>query len=239
MTGPRVAALYDVHGNLPALEAVLVEVERQRVDLVVVGGDVAWGPMPAETLDRLRAFGDRARFLRGNADREVAGRVIGIDPEIDAVTLWCADRLGPEQLAFLAALPERVSLDIVGLGPALFCHGSPRRDDERITATTPEARLAEMLAGVLEETVVFGHTHAQFERVACGKRLVNPGSAGLPYGERGAYWALLGPGVQLRRTEYDVERAAQLMRAAGTPADFAGRILEPPPWEAALEVMDE
>ena len=228
----RVAALYDVHGNLPALEAVLAEVEREGVDLVLVGGDAVWGPFPAETLELLRGLGERVLFVRGNADREVVER-----DTTYAETIWCAERLSREALAFLVELPLSLTLDVDGLGPVLFCHGSPRSDDEPITAASPEERLAGMLAGVEEGVVVFGHTHAQFERDALGKRLVNPGSVGLPLGGRGADWALLGPGIELRRTAYDVEAAAERIRASGLPrADeyFARSVLEPPPLEAAL-----
>lgn len=228
----RVAALYDVHGNLPALEAVLAEVEREAADLVVVGGDVAWGPFPHETLERLRGLGDRVRFVRGNTEREIVARDQAYEE-----TRWCADRLGMEEHAFLATLPETLTLDVDGLGPTLFCHGSPRRDDEPMTVASPEPRLAEILAGVEERVVVFGHTHAQFEREAVGKRLVNPGSVGLPLGERGAYWAVLGPGVELKHTRYDVESAAERIRATGIPradAYFAQHVLDPPPPEAAL-----
>ena len=228
----RVAALYDVHGNLPALEAVLAEIEDEQPDIVLVGGDVVWGPMPQETLALLRGLGGRVHFIRGNADREVVERGTTY-----AETLWCAARLGDEEHAFLAALPETLTLDVEGLGAALFCHASPRSDEEPITVASPEARLAEILAGVEEGVVVFGHTHAQFEREALGKRLVNPGSVGLPLGAPGAYWALLGPGVELRKTGYDVEAAAKRIRATGLPRAeeyFVRNVLEPPPLDAAL-----
>src|SRR5690349_18203816 len=124
----RVAALYDIHANLPALDAVLAEADA--ADLVVVGGDFAHGPLPAETVDRLRGLGDRVRFIRGNADREVAGD--------DA---WQRGPLGPERLEFLAGLPETLTLDVEGLGSVLFCHGSPRSDEEIMTVVTPDDRL--------------------------------------------------------------------------------------------------
>ena len=228
----RVAALYDVHGNLPALEAVLAEVESEDVDVVMVGGDVVWGPMPHETLALLRGLGDRVRFVRGNADREVVARDLTY-----AETPWCAARLDDDELAFLAALPETLTLELEGLGAALFCHASPRSDEEPITASSPDSRLAEILAGVEEGVVVFGHTHAQFEREALGKRLVNPGSVGLPLGEPGAYWALLGPEIELRHTRYDVGAAAERIRATGLPRAeeyFVRNVLEPPPLDAAL-----
>ncbi len=200
----RVAALYDIHGNLPALEAVLSDLESVTPDVVVVGGDAVLGPFPRETLETLLALDERARFIRGNTDRELGEFV--------------ADALTPEQRDFLAELSLTVSLEVVGLGSVLFCHASPRSDEEIITRLSPEARIAPMLEGVAEEVVVGGHTHVQFDRPAVGKRLVNAGSVGMPYeDEPGAYWALLGPDVELRRTAYDLDAAAERIAASGYP----------------------
>lgn len=214
----RVAALYDVHGNLPALEAVLAEVEELEVDAVVVGGDIAIGPQPRETLERLLALGERARFLRGNGDREIASPPSEPTDLWEERTRWASGQLERGQLAWLAALADTQSLDVGGLGGVLFCHGSPRRDDEILTRISPEARVAAAVAGVAEATVVCGHTHVQFDREVAGKRLVNAGSVGMPYeAAPGAYWALLGPDVELLRTEYDLEAAAAAIRATGYP----------------------
>jgi putative phosphoesterase len=211
----RVAALYDVHGNLPALEAVLAEVARERVDRIVVGGDVASGPMPVETLDLLRAAG--ATFVRGNADRvlDFEGKNGGIVER----RVWVAEQLGEKALAFLADLPVDVVLELDGLGQVRFCHGAPGSDTETITRLTPDERLRSLLAGVEEKVVVCGHTHVQFDRRVDDIRVVNAGSVGYPYEARpGAYWALLGPEVTFRRTPYDVEAAADSIRATGYPA---------------------
>jgi putative phosphoesterase len=200
----RVAALYDVHGNLPALEAVLVELETVQPDLVVLGGDIVLGPFPRETLETVLALDERARFVRGNTDR--------------VLDEFAAASLTPEQRDFLAGLPLTVSLEIDALGPVLFCHGSPRDDEEIVTRLSPDGRLAPMLAGVDEPVVVGGHTHVQYDRRAAGKRLVNAGSVGMPYeDEPGAYWAMLGPGLELRRTTYDLEAAAKRIAASGYP----------------------
>ncbi|CAA9558108.1 MAG: Serine/threonine protein phosphatase() [uncultured Thermomicrobiales bacterium] len=227
-----VAALYDIHGNLAALEAVLAEVERLGIERIVVGGDIVWGPEPVPTLERLMRLGSRARFIRGNADREVADGSAGpnADPAVEVVTRWCHRQLNAGQRAFLGALPERVSLDVPGWGPILFCHGSPRRDDEAIHAWTREEDLAPMVAAVREGVVVCGHTHAPFDRDGAGKRIVNAGSVGLQYGA-GASWALVGPEIELRRTPYDVEAAATRIRRSGVPDPeiFADHILDPPP----------
>jgi predicted phosphodiesterase len=234
----RVAALYDIHGNLPALEATLADVQRAGADLILVGGDIGIGPMPAEAVERLLALGDRALYVRGNGDREIAEP--GPEGDLDLWqrrTRWSAEQLGGEQLGFLAGLPETVSLEIDGLGPTVFCHGSPRSDEEILTAISSETRVAAAVEGVAEGLVVCGHTHVQFDRVAAGKRLVNAGSVGMPYEEQpGAYWALLGPEVELRRTEYDLEAAAAAIRATGFPdADGLARenvLTVPGPTEA-------
>jgi predicted phosphodiesterase len=198
----RVAALYDVHGNLPALEAVLAELDREPVDAIVCGGDVAAGPMPSEVLELLR---DRdAWFVRGNADRELRD--------------WAAERLTAEQLDFLRALPLTVSLDVDGLGPVLFCHATPRSDEEIVTRLTPDEEVAATLEGVSELVVVCGHVHVQYDRRVGGHRVVNAGSVGLPYeGRAGAFWALLGPDVEPRETSYDLEDAVQRLRDTGYP----------------------
>jgi predicted phosphodiesterase len=210
----RVAALYDVHGNLPALEAVLAEVARERVDAIVCGGDVCAGPMPQECLDALRAAG--AVFVRGNADREPGE--------------WAAAQLREDDRAFLAGLPLTASLDVDGLGPTLFCHATPRSDEEIVTRLTPDAELAAALDGVDERLVVTGHVHVQVDRLVGDLRFVDAGSVGMPYeGRRGAFWALLGPDVELRCTGYDVAAAVERIRATGYPdvEQLAGWLLDP------------
>ena len=236
MTGAsieRVAALYDVHGNLPALEAVLAEVDADAT--VLVGGDVASGPFPVETLDRLRAFGERVHFVRGNADRvlDFAGENTG--EQWVQSRRWVAERLGEESLAFLAGLPVDVTLDVETLGPVRFCHGAPGSDETVITRVTSAERLRGLLAGVEERVVVCGHTHIQFDRAVDEIRVLNAGSVGAPYeGRRGAYWLELGPGVTFRRTDYDVEAAVAAIRATGYPnaERSIGYILDDDPAQA-------
>ena len=224
----RVAALYDIHGNLPALEAVLGEVEREAPDLIVVGGDLAsLGPMPRETLDCLLGLEGRARFIRGNTDRELVESYDGTSMLRETVgednvwvrrSEWAAREITGAQRDFLAALPETIVLDIEGVGPTLFCHGSPRNDEEIITRLTPDQKLDEVLAAAAESVIVCGHTHVQFDRVHRGRRLVNAGSVGMHReGRPGAYWLLLGPSVELRRTLYDLEDAAKRIHATGYP----------------------
>jgi predicted phosphodiesterase len=218
-----VAAVYDVHGNMPALDAVLADSAFARADAVVVGGDVAAGPLPAEVLDRLAALALPVRWVRGNADREVVAHfdrgdtdpsIYGPDAPAERADAFTAGRITRAHRDLLASFE-----DVVRFDGALYCHGSPRRDDEIITALTPEARLAPMLDGVQEALVVCGHTHHQFDLRAGAQRVVNAGSVGMPYqGEPGAYWLLVADGEpEPRRTAYDVDAAAPALRASGFP----------------------
>jgi predicted phosphodiesterase len=210
----RVAVLSDIHGHLPALDAVLGEVDRAGVDRVVLTGDIAAGPMPVQVLERLLGLGDRAVWIRGNGDRELVER--SPDPP-DPVVPWAAAQLTDALRAHLASIPPMVTLDVDGLGPTLFCHATPRDDTEVALVDSSLARWAEVLAGRTEQTVVLGHTHMPFARLASGKLVVNPGSVGMPYGRTGAHWALLGPGVELRRTTYDVGAACAVLASGGYP----------------------
>ncbi len=242
----RVAALYDIHGNDAALAAVLAELEPLSVDLVVIGGDVAGGPFPEATAEAVRALGDRAVTIRGNGDRELVESRLRLDSGRERIdpddiwstrTHWAAERLERDQLEWLAGLPPLAVADVDGLGDVLFCHGSPRSDEEIVTALSPESRIAPMLAGVTQPTIVLGHTHVQFDRRVGAQRIINAGSVGLPYEERpAAYWLLLGPDVELRRTSYDVSAAAARVLTSGIPgaADYADGLVSPPgPGEAS------
>ena len=242
-----VAALYDIHGNLPALEAALAAVDSAGADGIVVGGDVALGPMPRETLDRLLALGPRARCIRGNADRVVVDAFDGrpparLPPAVLEAIEWTAGQLDRRHRDFLATLPETLAAIVRGLGEVLFCHASPRSDEEIFTAVTPAERLRPMLEGVTQPVVVCGHTHMQFDRSVDGVRLINAGSVGMPYGRPGAYWLLLGPGVRPMRTEYDLERAAELVRQTSYPqaAEFASRnVLSPQTEQEILHILEQ
>jgi predicted phosphodiesterase len=237
----RVAALYDVHGNLPALQAVLAELEEIEPDVVVVGGDIVLGPMPSETLELLLALGERALFVRGNCDRLMNEEITEGGLNADRAR-WSAEQLTRGQRAWLGGLPDTQVVDVDGLGPTLFCHGSPRSDEEILTAISSDLRVAEAVAGVAEEVVVCGHTHVQFDRLSADKRLVNAGSVGMPYESLpGAYWALLGAGLELRRTDYDREAAAEAIRATGFPDanEFAdANVLTIPSAQEATEIFE-
>lgn len=225
----RVAALSDIHGNMPALDAVLTDVEREDVDAIVVAGDSISGPWPVEVLDRLGEVG--ALVVRGNADRHVLDADGGLgDPEA-ALGRWCKEALGADRLAIAASWPVTRELDVDGLGQVLVCHSTPASDEVIYTRITPDAEVAELFDGVEASVVVSGHTHIQFDRrLPSGLRVVNPGSVGMPYeGRRGAFWAILGPDVELRRTEYDVDGTVAAIRSLGAPVreELLSLLLEP------------
>jgi predicted phosphodiesterase len=221
----RVAVLADIHGNLPALEAVLGEVDAVGADAIVLPGDMTVGPLQAETLDLLASLGERAIWVRGNCERNLVEVHDGTYQPTGAAhepgVIWSGQQLTRHQRDHLATLPLTVSVDVDGLGTVLFCHATARDDEEIVLVDSPLAWFVEAFAGVQEQTIVCGHTHMPFDRLANGRRIVNPGSVGMPYGPPGtvAYWALLGPGVTLRRTVYDLEGAAERMRASAWPGN--------------------
>jgi predicted phosphodiesterase len=249
----RVAGLFDIHGNLPALEAVLAEVREAKVDRIVVGGDVVPGPMPCETLERLLALDLPTDFLHGNcelavlAQREVAetqlarywGTASGapLPAAIARAMRWTAEQIGPRYEAILRSWPKTLWLEVSGLGGVFFCHGTPRSEAEIFTRLTPEERLVPLFEGL--DRVVCGHTHMQFDRTIGSTRVLNAGSVGMPFGEPGAYWVLLGPGIELRRTDYDREAAAERFRATSYPQaeQDAQAILTPPSESQMLESL--
>ena len=218
-----VAVLSDIHGVLPALDAVLAEPDVAGAERIVLTGDIAAGPEPSAVLDRLLDLGDRVTWVRGNADRELvelaAGAAIPLPDEISA---WAARQLSADHLAWLNKLPHPVTLDVEGFGPVLFCHGTPRDDAEVVLVDTRLDRWADVLADVPGDvsTVVCGHTHMPFTRLAHGRLIVNPGSVGMPYGRAGAHWALFRFGnVSLRRTEFDIVRAcADIVERSSFPS---------------------
>ncbi|SDY34914.1 phosphoesterase, MJ0936 family [Amycolatopsis xylanica] len=216
----QVAVLADIHGVLPALDAVLAEPDLQAADLIVLCGDVAAGPLQGPTLDRLAGLGSRALWVRGNADREMVALARGEEITVpDPIATWAAGMVDIAQVALLDALPTSMTLDIAGFGEVLFCHATPRDDEEIVLVDSALGRWNEVLDGVSAETVVCGHTHMPFARLANQQLIVNPGSVGMPYGSSGAHWALLGEhGVQLRRTKFDAEAAcAAITKTSGYP----------------------
>lgn len=241
----RIAAIYDIHANLPALEAVIGEIRQAEVDEVVVGGDVLPGPMPLETLERLQDLPVPVRFIYGNGEVAVLEQLAGRDPaavpaSYRPVIRWTAEQLHPKHERFLAAWPKTLSLDLPGMGEVLFCHATPRNENECFTRLTPERPLLPVFAGLNAALVICGHTHMQFDRRVGRIRVVNAGSVGMPFGDPRAQWLLLGPAVELRRTRYDLAKAAERIRATDYPQaeDFAAHsVLEPPSEQAMLEVF--
>jgi putative phosphoesterase len=243
----RVAALSDVHGNVPALEAVLADIEASGAELVVFCGDLTWGPDPSGTAALVASLGERAVCVRGNGDRFV-GELLAGRPPTTPRERWVPGRHSPEAARFIAGFHFNVVVEIAGLGPVRFCHGSPRSDNELITPGTPQERFRELAAGIDERVLVSGHSHLQFDRIVPdgaggGWRSVNPGSVGLPYheGEPGiACWALLGPGVEQRRTRYDVSAAVERSVTTGDPGcDAYTRLLLTPPTPAEIITLAE
>jgi putative phosphoesterase len=237
----RIAAIYDIHGNLPALEAVLEEIRRTGVDAIVVGGDVVPGPMPRESLELVLGLAIPTYCIRGNGEAAVLAERTGGPParlpeQVREVIRWSAAQLGPEHEQAIASWPATVHFDIEGLGDVLFCHGTPSSDTAIFTRTTPEDRLLPVFEDVDASIVVCGHTHMQFDRPIGEIRVVNAGSVGMPYGEPVACWLLLGPGIDLKRTSYDVDTAAERIRKTAYPqaAEFASDDLLHPRSEAEM-----
>ena len=216
-----VAVLSDIHGALPVLDAVLAEPDVAAADRVVVTGDHAAGPMPVEVLDRLVGLGERCVLVRGNADRELVDVARGGTSPHD-VSTWAGRQLRPDQVDLLDRLPHPVRLDVTGFGTVVFCHGTPRDDDEVVLVDTRLSRWAEVFAE-LEETdrvVVCGHTHMPFMRLVDRRLVVNSGSVGMPYGRAGGSWALLRDGqVELRHTPIDVDAAVAAVVARSSYPD--------------------
>ena len=252
-TMARVAVLNDIHANVPALDAVLAEVHAAGVDAIVLGGDVLPGPMPLETLDRLRALDVPVHGIYGNGELALLAQLDAADP--GAVTYWgttgsaplpdkykewmrwTAGQLRPDDVELLRTWPLTLRLEIAGLGAVLFCHGTPTSETDAFTRITPEDVLRPVFDGLGVSCIVCGHTHMQFDRMIGSTRVVNAGSIGCPFGKTGADWLMLDGGVQLRHTDYDLEAACARVRAMAFPGadEFAGMMLNPPPEAAMLD----
>jgi len=210
------AVLYDIHGNLPALEAVLDDARGAHVDGFVLGGDyTAFGAWPIETLARLDEL-EPATWIRGNWDRWLSTEAADMpaDPTVQGAADHARSALDGAVLARLGALPAKFTFDDI-----LFCHASPGSDVEGFSAGEEDLEAdARLMDGVTEELVVCGHTHVQYDRHADGLRLVNPGSVGLPLDgdARAAYALIASPDdIELRRVAYDEQSAADGLRQIG------------------------
>ncbi|RNI23870.1 metallophosphoesterase family protein [Flexivirga caeni] len=219
----QIAVLSDTHGVDPTLAAVLAEPDVRSADLVVVTGDLAAGPQPTQVLDRLRALGDRGLLVRGNADRDLVTVARGGQPPegTPAVDLWAAAQLGAADITLLDQLPHPATVDLDDFGQVLFCHGTPRDDNEVVLVDTRLSRWADVLADVPDAVriVCMGHTHVPFARLVGRRWLVNSGSTGMPYGSSGVPWVLLSAsGIRLRTTAIDpAEVAAAVVADSGFP----------------------
>jgi putative phosphoesterase len=241
----RVAAMYDIHGNLPALEAVLQEIRQEKVDHIVVGGDVLPGPMPRESLECLRNLDTPAHFVYGNGEVAVLQQMAGTEPAavpqaFRPIIRWTAQQLHPDDQQWLSSWPKTVTLEIAGLGSVLFCHATPQNENDIFTRLTPDDRLVPFFEGLTAAVVVCGHTHMQFDRRIGHTRVVNAGSVGMPFGQPCADWLLLGPDIQFRHTAYDLADAGERIRSTDYPQaeDFATRnILHPPTEQEMLEIF--
>jgi putative phosphoesterase len=211
----RIATLYDVHGNIRALEAVLQEIPDDAT--IVVGGDVAAGPFPQEAVDGLRALGDRVRWIRGNADRELVAGEEGLAPP-DLIE-WVRSKLDAGTIEWLGRLPPTLVWERV-----LYCHATPRNDVDIFTERTPEQRIAFLFEDVAADVIVCGHTHMQFDRTITGKRVVNSGSVGMSYDEpRGAYWTL---DLEPQYTPYELNLGDYPFEWPSLSRDEAGALFE-------------
>jgi predicted phosphodiesterase len=255
ITFVRVAAIYDVHGNLPALEAVIQDIREADVDQIVVGGDLVPGPMPRETLSYLLNLDLPVGFIHGNGELAMLAQMAAADESVVTywgttsgrplpeqyrpVYRWTVQQLYPDYESVLASWPKTLTLEIPDLGTVLFCHSTPRSETEIFTRLTAEEKLLPLFEDLNVSVVVCGHTHMQFDRMIGKTRFVNAGSVGEPYGAAGAYWLLLGPDVQLRHTSYDLTTAAERIRATDFPGaeDFAKDIQQPPSETEMLEVF--
>lgn len=239
----RVAAIYDIHGNLPALEAVLDAIRAEGVDRIVVGGDVVPGPMPRESVSTLLDLPTPVRFIHGNGESDILAlhrgeRLARVPEAFHHIMRWVLEELSPEHLSAFATWPLTSRLDVPGLGNVLFCHATPRDDNEIFTRLTREDRLRPVFEGTNANVVICGHTHMQFDRRVGDVRVLNAGSVGLPFGSTGAHWVLLESGtVQLRSTPYDLDAAVERIRATTYPSEIDLR--RPPPEPQMLEVFEK
>lgn len=237
----RVAAIYDLHGNLPALEAVVEDIFKENVELLIVGGDIVPGPMPRETLLCLLNLSLPVCFIQGNGEIDALAEMTGIGSSRIAeqyreIVRWSAKQL-QQYKELIASWDKTFSINIPSLGEVLFCHATPRDDNEIFTRITPEENLLEIFEKLTASLVVCGHTHMQFDRVIGKVRVVNAGSLGMPFGKPGADWLLLGQDiVEFRHTDYDLTKASERILETKYPQaqEFINNYLLHPPSEEVM-----
>lgn len=243
----RIAALYDIHGNLPALEAVLGEIADANIDRVVVGGDVVPGPMSCECLSALAGLAAPVDCIRGNCEnamlQQLSGSELpGLPESVRQAMRWVGCQLTQEQIDWIAGWPLSITI-ATDYGDVMFCHATPRDDNEIFTRLTPEEHLLPVFSGVGSVTsVICGHTHMQFDRRVANVRVVNAGSVGMPFGDTGAFWLLIGSEIELRRTTYPLDEAVRRIRSTAYPQaqEFAERnVLHPPSEDEMLKIFQK
>ena len=241
----KIATLYDIHGNLPALEAVLAEIAKEQVDAIVVGGDAIAGPMPNEVLDRLKSVQTPVHYIVGNGESEVlrylTGEPIGaLTPAGEAGAIVVGDHLTEANKAFLRGWSFSVKFKSPHLGDILFCHATPHNNTHVFTKQSDPSQIEAVFDGVMADLVVCGHTHMQFDLSVAGKRVVNSGSVGMPFGESGAHWLLIDEAVEFRNTEFEREAAAETIRQSQSPeaeAFINGQIFGTPAEADVLPIL--
>jgi predicted phosphodiesterase len=242
----RIAAIGDVHGNLPALEAVMEEINEENVDGIVVCGDTIAGPLPTETLALLQESRIPVHFLRGNHDSDVVRFLSGQEPggmvaKDDDAARWEAGKLTREQKASLLTWPATVEMQLDPWGKALFCHATPCSDTHVFSGLTPDEVVMPVFGGLDASLVVCAHTHMQFDRVIAGVRVVNTGSLGMCVGRTGADWLLIDDGIRFRHTDFDLDQASERIRQSDYPKveDFVqNRVLQVAPESRMFEIID-
>ena len=243
----KIAAIYDIHGNLTALNAVLEEIYSEEIEMLLVGGDVVAGPLPNETLTRLIEIDIPTQFILGNAESEVLScltnqAIGGLSERAEEEARWLSKKLTKEHINFLRDWESIFSVELEKWGKVIFCHGTPRSDVEIFTQNTSEQKLLSIFASVAASLVVCGHTHIQFDRSVGKTRIVNAGSVGMAFGATGANWLLLNEDIEMRHTEYNLAEAADLIMQSDYPyaKEFVENyVLQTPSKENMLALLTE
>lgn len=242
----RIAAIYDIHGNASALEAVLDAVSIKKADTVVVGGDVVAGPFPSETLNLLQKINVPTYFILGNAESDVIQLILGqpsdgLSEKANEVASWVVNQLTLEQKDFLLTWSNTLQLKLTAICSACFCHGTPHSNAEIFTSVTPEDRVREIFSNTDASVFVCGHTHMQFQRTINNIRIFNAGSVGMPFGGTEADWLLIdGNEFQFVHTKYDLINAAERMRTSNYPnvEDFIqNNVINSPTQDMMIDVL--
>jgi len=220
----RIAAIYDIHGNFPALQAVVAEISKASIDLILVGGDVIAGPMPVETLQLLEKTSKKIpmQFIHGNAESElirfVNGKDInGLTKNSEAITHWLAKELNSEQIEFISTWAKIRQLKLDNGKEILFCHATPDNDIDIFTQLSLESELIPVFKNLKASIVICGHTHMQFDREIANIRVINAGSVGMPFGHTGADWLIIDNEISFMHSDYNLEKAAISIRKTNYP----------------------